>query len=122
MKLQIKCVLDNGTLDSEKVLISVLQDANLQYFIVTDTTYSDDIYISNKSRHTHWFLPKFVKAGDVVELYTKSGENSETDFGCGNKIHSIYWGLANSVWNNDGDAAVLFSINCWETTSVNEVK
>jgi len=121
MKIKIDSVIDHGTLNSERVMISVLENTDLKYFIIADTTYSDATYISNKLRHMYWSKPLPVKAGDKVELYTKSGRNSEENIGNGNKKHIIYWGLGNPIWNNDGDAAILFSIDEWATTKVGVV-
>ena len=116
MKIKIDQIIDHGTLASERVLISVTEDADLSYFIVADTTYTSTDKISNKLRHMHWFAPKSVKAGDKVELYTKAGTNSQTDIGNGNTRYIIHWGVGNSVWNNEGDAAILFAIQTWKTT------
>lgn len=116
MKIKIDQIIDHGTLTSERVLISVTENADLSYFIIADTTYTSNDKISNKLRHMHWFSPKPVKAGDKVELYTKSGTNSQTDIGNGNTKYVIHWGLGNPVWNNDGDAAILFAIQTWKTT------
>jgi hypothetical protein len=66
MKLKINQVVDFGTLESERVELSVLEDTNLYYFIISDTTYLDEGKISNKMRHTFWFKPQEVKKGDEV--------------------------------------------------------
>lgn len=116
MKIQIDQIVDHSTLNSERVLISVIQDTDLKYYIIADTTYTSAENISNKLRHMYWFAPKSVKAGDKVELYTKVGTSSQIDIGNGNTKYIIYWGLGASVWNNDGDAAILFHVDSWKTT------
>lgn len=120
MKIKIDKVVDHGTLNSERVQISVLQDVELGDFIVADTTYTISTRVSNKLRHMHWFNDQRVKAGDKVELYTKSGTNSKVDIGSGNTKYTIHWGLNKCVWNNEGDAAVLFYAPTWNATKVNE--
>lgn len=120
MKLKINQVVDFGTLDSERVELSVLEDTNLHHFIIIDTTYENgETKISNKMRHTFWFNPQEVKKGDEVVLYSKVGINQSTAINGGkNKKYHLYWDLKNSVWNNSGDAAVLFEVQAWKTTKV----
>lgn len=109
MNLKINRVIDYGTLASERVNISVLEDCNLCYYIFIDTTYVGDTTISNKMRHMHWFTPRDVKKGDDVILYTKSGITKTEEINEGkNKRYTLFWNLGNPVWNNTGDAAVLF--------------
>ncbi len=121
MKLKIEKVVDFGTLDSERVELSVLEDTNLHYFIIVDTTYLAEDKISNKMRHTFWFKPQKVEMGDELVLYSKVGIRKSTDITGGkNKRYHVYWNLKNSVWNNTGDGAVLFQVKAWKTTRVAE--
>jgi hypothetical protein len=66
----------------------------------------------------HWFGNQDVKSGDEVILYTKKGTDSSVTLTNGKTRYTKYWGLGNSVWNNTGDAALLFEINTWRTTKV----
>lgn len=119
MKLKMTQIFDRGTHNSEKVLIDVLEDANLMYYIVRDTTYTDDNHISNKWSHAHKFSEQKVQKGDKVVLCTKTGTHRKNDLGNGKTEYVYFWGLGNSVWNNDGDAAVLYEVNTWDTLAVN---
>lgn len=70
-------------------------------------------------RNTHWFNPPKVKKGDEVVLYTKTGKTKIEGINNGiNKRYTICWKLGNSVWDNDGDTAVLFEVTTWKTTKV----
>ncbi|QBO59550.1 hypothetical protein [Chryseobacterium salivictor] len=121
MKLKINSVVDYGTLESERVNLTVVEDCNLNHYILIDTTYSGEDTISNKIRHTHWFNSQKVKKGDEVVLYTKTGKTKIEDINNGiNKRYTMYWKLGNSVWNNAGDAAVLLEVTAWKTTMVSE--
>jgi len=122
MKLKMTKIVDYGTHDSEKILIDVLEEANLRYYLVRDTTFSTKDTISNKWTHVHKFLNQIVKTGDKVVLYTKIGTNSKKELANGNIEYTYYWGLGSSVWNNDGDVAVLYEISTWETLGVNSSK
>lgn len=116
MDLQIVNVHVKGDEDSEYVYLKVLSDCNLHYYAIADTSYTDDHHISNALRHFFWFPKKEVKAGDYVSLRTGKGKNIAITNDAGHKIHRFYWGLNEPVWNNDGDAAVLFQVNSWKTT------
>jgi len=119
MKLQIKKIIDFGTYESEKVLMDVCENTELYYYILRDTTYIGN-FISNKWVHSYHFAKQVVKAGDKVVLYTKSGTNSTKDLGNGKTEYIFYWGLKNSIWNNEGDAAVLYQVSAWHTVGVNK--
>lgn len=120
MKLKIEELIDNGTHESERVLIKVLKDANMKYYLIRDTTYSSEHTISNKWVHTYKFLTRAVEKGDEIVLYTKRGRDSMEVLPSGNKRYIYYWNLDNSVWNNDGDVAVLYEIGSWSSLGVNK--
>lgn len=61
---------------------------------------------------------KEVKASDVVMLFTKKGSNTSKKLSNSSTEYTTYWGLGSSVWNNTGDAAMLFQIYDWATTKV----
>ncbi|MEF1254369.1 hypothetical protein [Vibrio sp. M260112] len=111
MKLEVTEIKNCGTLNQEYVKISVTSDCNLSYYLLTDTTYTSSDTISNKLRHVYWFRNKEVKKGDTIYLYSCKGSDSSNS-----GTHKFYWNLGKSVWNNDGDAAVLFKISTWKTT------
>ena len=119
MDLQIRKVIDFGTLASERVIIDVINDCQLHYYLLADTTYTAENTISNEWKHTKWFATRSVKKGDEVIVYTRTGNNEKQDLGNGRTRHVIFWNLGNSVWNNKGDAAILLQIKTWKTTKVN---
>ena len=60
------------------------------------------------SRHVYTF-PSFTLApGAEVQLWTKAGDDDETN---------LYWGMRSAVWNNEGDTAVLADPEGAEITS-----
>jgi hypothetical protein len=116
MKLRILSIHEQGKADKEYVWMEVLEDCDLSRYSLADTTYTSTDAISNKLRHFFWFPPKPVKKGQRVLLQTKSGTNDQYTTNDGKTVHRFFWGLKSPVWNNDGDAAVLFEINNWRTT------
>ena len=54
--------------------------------------------LQDEQNHTYTF-PVFVLApGGVVKVRTRYGNDTDTD---------LYWNMAGTVWNNDGDVATL---------------
>lgn len=101
--------------DDERVLIDVLLDADLEDYILFDTTYSPDHKISNKVSHPFWFPKQMVIKGDLVVLYTKKGASSLINNQNGSTSYFYYWNLDSNVWNDDGDTAILFELNGWQS-------
>jgi hypothetical protein len=84
--------------------------------MVCDTTFRDTDKISNELRHMYWFGEYLVNAGDWVKLMTGIGQPSVGKNDRGTKTHTFFWNLGRTVWNQDGDCAVLFQLNDWRTT------
>lgn len=116
MKLKIRSIHEQGKAADEYVLFDVLEDCSMEYFAVADTTYVSATSISNKLRHFFWFPPARVKKGELVVLRTSVGTNDSYKNTAGVMVHRFFWGLKSAVWNNTGDAAVVFEMNTWNTT------
>jgi hypothetical protein len=116
--LKIRTIADIKSYNNERVVLDVLDDDNAHFYLVMDTTYNKNHTISNELRHTYWFFDQKVKKGDVVVLYTKNGTNSSTLNPNGSTTYFYYWNLGKSIWNDDGDGAVLFHISEWTTKRV----
>lgn len=116
MKIKIQKIIDSGIHNKERLWLKVLEDTNLEYYIVFDTIYTSKNSISNSQKNAYWFNSKQVKAGDSVVLYTKSGNYASKLKEDGTTSHFFYWGFKNPIWNNEGDCAVLLEISSWETS------
>jgi len=115
-KLIIHSIANKGNLENECVWLKAEQDvADLSFYVVSDTTYTDDNHISNELRHIYWFKKQAVRASDWIQLMTKKGKPTSTKNNDGTTTHTIYWGLDRTVWNKDGDCVVLFELNTWLT-------
>jgi len=110
MKVKVISVHNHGNQNEEYVLLRVLEDCNIGDYMLADSTYTSTDRVSNKVRHTYWFPDKDVLKGELVSLRTKKGTNIETKSEKGTVIHRFYWGLNESVWNDDGDCAILFLV------------
>lgn len=118
-KLKIHSADAKGDLANECVWLEVLEDIpDLVYYLLCDTTYTDDKHISNELRHTFWFPKKEVRKGDWIKVVTKSGVNTTTSNNKNTTTHIFHWNLGKTVWNKDGDCAVLFKLETWKAKRV----
>ena len=116
MKIKIHSIEGKGNLDKEVIWLDVVEDvAALSDYMVCDTTYTDDNHISNELRHVYWFRSKSVKKGDWIALRTKNGTNTTSKNDRGGITYTFYWNLGRTIWNKDGDAAILFKVETWKT-------
>lgn len=115
MKLRIDAVHNHGQANEEHITMTVLEDCNLRYYLVMDTTYTKDGKISNTLRHVKWLPDRQVSKGDRVSLWTKKGDDTKVTTN-GVTWHRCFWNSNAPLWNDDGDAAVLFEVNTWKTT------
>lgn len=116
MNLKVVSIHNHGNASAEYVLLEATSDTNLKYYMIADTTYTSTGNISNKLRHTFWFGTHDIKQGELVVLRTGTGTNDTFTNTAGKVVHRFYWGLGSAVWNNTGDAAMLFNISSWNTT------
>jgi len=114
MKVKIISIHNQGNYENEYVLMRVQEDCNIGYYILADSTYTSDDKVSNKLRHTFWIPHKEVKKGDLVSVWTTTGSNTTVKNDNGETIHRFFWGLKMSVWNDEGDCAVLFELTSWQ--------
>jgi len=119
MDLKIISVHGQGDFNSEYVLCRVIEDCDVGRYQLCDTTYLDNGRVSNKLRHTFWFPDKAVKKGDLVSVWTRSGNDTTEKNSAGTIVHRFYWGMSKAVWNNDGDCAVLQQLATWQLFKAN---
>ncbi|HIE9725347.1 TPA: hypothetical protein ACXRYW_003583 [Klebsiella variicola subsp. variicola] len=113
MSLTIIHVKEHGDLDKEYIVLAATGTINLWNYMISDSTYHGDGTTSNKHRHVFDFdeLPAItLHSGDLVLLYTKKGKFSITDLPGDKKAYFVYWGLDETVWNKDGDEAMLIKV------------
>jgi len=117
--LKIHSIDGKGDLGKECVWLSVDQDApDISFYLLCDTTFTAEDKISNELRHMYWFNKMPVKKGDWIRLWTKNGTNNSVKNEKGTMTHNFFWNLGKTVWNKDGDAVTLFSLESWKTTRV----
>ncbi|WP_293596573.1 MULTISPECIES: hypothetical protein [unclassified Polaromonas] len=117
MKVEIVGVSNRGNASREFVHLQAIEDCDLRFYMVADSSYVDPQHISNKLRNHFWFPAAQVKAKEHIILCTGVGVNNTTNSN-GMTIHWFYWGLHRPVWNDGGDTAVLFELQGWTSKSV----
>ena len=118
MKVEIIKIIDRGLANMERLHLRVMADVDLVYFMVVDGIYLNPNEISSEVKNTHWFIPKKVKAGDYIVLYTCKGKPSTTKNNDGSTTHFFYWGLDKTLWNKPTDCAIVFELNNWQTSKL----
>jgi hypothetical protein len=118
MKLKILQVQNKGSAADEYVLLEALADCCLNHYLIADTTYGQDGVISNKKRHLYWFPHISVKQGQRIILHSGHGKDRVCTSLEGETTHDFYWNQNTPVWNNRGDAALLFQLEAWSHTEV----
>lgn len=117
MDLKIIYINGKGDFDTEFVVLEAINDCNLKFSALADTSFLNEEYISNHLRNFFWLPDIEISAGDIVAVFTRPG-NFTQKIENGRMVHRIYWGLNRAVWNNTGDAAILFSIKGWRSTGM----
>lgn len=118
MDIIIGGIKNQGDHTQEYVSLKVNADCDAGQFLLADTTYSEKGKVSSKLRHVFWLPDKQVRAGDFIWVHTGLGKNSENSNKAGTTTHHFYWGLKVSVWNDNGDCAVLFHCDEWAHAGV----
>jgi hypothetical protein len=116
MKLSITQIYKRGVQSEERLVMKVLNDTNLTYFVVLDTVYTSPQSVSPSPKRAYWFRSKPVKAGDQVILYTKEGVPSEKKLEDGTTAYFFYWNQKSVLWDKTGNCAVVMEINSWATS------
>lgn len=120
MNLKLQSIADKGNAQKERLVISVVNDTDVGEFIVMRTGYVDQA-VNIGVTHTFWFPDKLVKAGDLVVLYTKSGDAKDKPREKGGTVRFFYWGLDETLWNRSNMAAVLAHSPVWEACGAAEL-
>lgn len=113
MSLKIKYVKDAGVIKDERIVLQAVRDCEIGIYLLFDTTYISEDSISNKLQHCFWFPDRSVQAGATIVVYSRSGNNSEKENQNGSQSYFYYWGLDRTLWNKDGDCAVLVEAKDW---------
>lgn len=113
MDLEIRRIKNAGTVE-ECLVLRVKEDCNSGDYLVFDETYNEDGSVSNKLRHLYIFDSHSLSEGDFIWLFThKEGHYDTHKNKSKTTTHKFYWGLGNSIWNQEGDKVYVIHYVEW---------
>src|SRR5688500_17539445 len=86
-------VRDRGELEKERIVFQVSYNDDIGRYAIFETTASDDEQFSDDIKRIFWFPERPVKTGDLVVLYTKSGNDRIKKNKNGTTSFFFYWAL-----------------------------
>ncbi|MCB5200572.1 hypothetical protein LGQ03_15125 [Loktanella sp. TSTF-M6] len=113
MKLEIRSILAAGDIQKERLTLRVKADTDIGDYLICQTgslgdTPNTDIAV------TCWLPYKELLEGDLVVVYTKSGDPGEKVLKSGKKAHFYYIGSDRPVWNTANRGALLLYAPNWD--------
>lgn len=117
MNIAIDYIKDPGNLDKERIVFAVKNDEQLGKYLIAESVLLDKSRFSAKIKNIFWFPDQELKQGDVVVLYTKSGNNNTSKNEDGSTIYFYYWGLSEPHLNDKEPCVVLFEAS-WEVRAI----
>lgn len=119
MDILIIKVKDAGNIESERIILKVERDCNINWYLLFDNTFDEKGNLTNLWRHLYIFPNLEVKSGDFIWLYTKSGTNSYRSNDSNTTTYLLYWGLQNTIWNSGGENEVAHLVKYEDSQSKN---
>ena len=122
MNIQIRSFADAGDIEKERMSLRVSANIDLGAYAIFFTLTSSDGKPTAGNKVAYWFPDANVKVGDLVVLYTKSGERRTKELTTGGTAHFFFWGLKKPIWNTPKAGCVLLSVDEWEWKAPDETK
>jgi hypothetical protein len=114
MELIISSIGDKGNIIDERIGFKVLEDCQLNNYIIFKTYKVTPTTFYHKNDNIYWFIPKEVKKNDKIVLYTKTGNESVIHNADGSSTYFFYWGLIKPIFDNPDKIVVLINAKSWE--------
>ncbi len=106
-KLKFIKILGKGNYWQECLVLEVLQDCNIGMHVVIKATFSDSSEEYLNCRDVYWFSQQNAKEGDLIWLYSCTGNDGVLIENSKITIHTLFWGLPAAIWSNGADVVVL---------------
>jgi len=120
MRIEIQSVADRGNLEKERLVLKVKSSTDIGDHLVLQTGFSAG-EVTVEIYNAYWFAYRPVSAGDLVVLYTKSGQEKIRDLKQGGRAHFFFWGLDSAIWNRLDRAPVLLHAPQWTSKAPDEL-
>jgi hypothetical protein len=118
MNLLIRSAKDSGDFDKERLVLYADSDFDIGKFILLRTLFFADGGVSSSATDFLWLPDVEADAGDLVVVYTKSGENYSRENKDNGKTHFIYWDKLAPMWADDDYGPVIIEIKDWNKKRV----
>lgn len=120
MKVEIQSIADKGIREKERIILKAVSDTDIGDYLLIQAGFSDG-QVTVGTYQTYWFPYKAVSAGDLIVVYTKSGNQSEKELRPGRKAHFFYWGIGGPIWDKSDRAPVLLHAPEWISKSPDQL-
>lgn len=117
MNIAIDYIKDSGNFDKERIVFAVKNDEQLGKYLIAESVLLDNARFSAKIKNIFWFPDQELKQGDVVVLYTKTGNNNSNLNEDGSTTYFYYWGLSEPHLNDNKPCVVLFDAS-WDVRAI----
>ena len=115
MTAEITGVKGAGDFQRERVVLRAKTNTDIGQTVVLCAPADGENIFPKAMEFAFWFPDNSVKKGDIIVLYTKSGEDRIKANANGTKSYFYYWGLTSPIWKEDENAAVVLQIRGWKT-------
>lgn len=113
MKFNLQGLKNPGDVEKERVVIEILEDGNVGQLLVASTIQADDNSVSPRISNPYWIPDQDVKKGDLVIVYTKSGQKSNRKNETDSYSYFFYIGMDSSIYDESNKTTVVFDISNW---------
>jgi hypothetical protein len=116
MKISLVGIYDRGSLEKERLHFRAEVDLDLSFFVVLDSHYLQPTTVEAANRMGYWFVPRSVKKGENVVLYSRAGSTNTETRPDGAIYHFMFRGHSNPLYASPNACAVLMEVQTWITT------
>jgi hypothetical protein len=112
MKLEFLGIKDSGKIDSERLELRALTEVQIGQYGLFCALRSED-GITSFLRAAYWFPDGLVKSGDIVEVYTRDGDDRSLAREDAPTTHVYFWSRKAPLWDDERYAPVIFRLSEW---------
>lgn len=120
MNLQLRSIIAPGIIANERLSMRATTELDLGDYLVAQSGYVGDSP-ALELFHTCWFPFHRVSKGDLVVIYTKTGETRSRKLDGGNTAHFYYLDLTAPIWNKPNRGALILLAPEWSSKSTEDL-
>lgn len=120
MALRIEGIRQPGDLSRERIVLRADSDTDIGRYLILSARASNGKTLAGRIPNCYWFPDREIKAGDFVVLYSKAGTRNVKENDSGNASYFFYWGLDETLWDDDALSPVLMRVAIWRSWTQQE--